>query len=65
MRNREAITRKLESIESNLNKMNLTLNQGNRDACFDIINDIREQIEQAKLYVESEPITGDELNRIN
>lgn len=64
MRNREATRRKLESIESNLNKLNLALNQGNRDACYDIINDIKDQIDQAKLYIESEPITGDELNRI-
>ena len=64
MRNREATRRKLESVESNLNKLNLALNQGNRDACFDIIEDIREQLDQAKLYIESEPTTGDELNRI-
>lgn len=65
MRNREATRRKLENIESNINKLNSALNQGNRDACYDIIEDIRDQIEQAKLYIESEPITGDELNRIN
>lgn len=63
MRNREATRRKLESIESQLNKLNLALNQGNRDVCYDIVNEIRDQIEQAKLYIESEPITGDELNR--
>ena len=44
--------------------LNLHLNRGDRDACFDVIDIMREQIEQAKLYLESEPITGDELNRI-
>lgn len=65
MRNREATLRKLDSIESNLNKINLYLNQGNREACYETVESLKEQIEQAKLYIESEPTTGDELNRIN
>jgi hypothetical protein len=64
MRNREATLRKLDSVESNLNKITVYLNQGNRDSCYETVESIREQIEQLKLYIESEPITGDELNRI-
>lgn len=64
MRNREATLKKLDSIESTLNQINLYLNQGNREACYNTVEVLREQIEQAKLYIESEPITGDELNRI-
>jgi len=64
MRNREATLRKLDSVESNLNKITVFLNQGNRDLCYETIDSIREQIEQLKLYIESEPMTGDELNRV-
>ena len=65
MRNREATLHKLDSVESNLNKMALTLNQGNREACYEVIQSLREQVEQLKLYIESEPISGSELNRFN
>ena len=64
MRNREATLRKLESIEAGLNQLNFNLNRGDRDACYQTIESIKNQIEQTKLYIESEPITGDELNRI-
>ena len=63
MRNREAVSKKVEGIESNLAKMGLRLNQGDREACFELITDIREQISQIQLYLESEPMTGQELNR--
>lgn len=65
MRNREATLRKLDSVESNLNKMVLTLNQGDRSACYEVIEALREQVEQLKTYIESEPITGSELNRLS
>jgi hypothetical protein len=65
MRNREATLRKLDSVESNLNRMILTLNQGDRNACYEVIEALREQVEQLKMYIESEPITGSELNRIS
>jgi len=64
MRNREATLRKLDSVESNLNKMTLTLNQGDREACYEVINLLREQVEQLKMYVESEPIANSELNSL-
>jgi len=62
MKNRDAVTRKLEGIESNLNKLNFTLNQGDREACYENIEAIREQVSQIKLYIETEPIAGGELN---
>jgi septation ring formation regulator EzrA len=63
MKHREPVLRKLDSIDSNLNKLNLTLNQGNRDAAKEVIESLREQVEQIKLYIENEPIIGNELNR--
>lgn len=64
MRNREATLKKLDSVESNLNQIMLSLNRGDRETCYQVVDSIREQVEQLKLYIESEPITGSELNRI-
>ena len=64
MRNREATLRKIDSIDSGLNKMILTLNQGDREACYEAINSLREQLDQLRTYIESEPISGSELNRV-
>jgi septation ring formation regulator EzrA len=64
MKHREPVLRKLDNIDSNLNKLNLALNQGDREAAREVIESVREQIEQIKLYIENEPIIGNELNRI-
>jgi septation ring formation regulator EzrA len=63
MKHREPVLKKLDSMDSNLNKLNLTLNQGDRVASKEIIDLLREQLEQIKLYIENEPIIGNELNR--
>ena len=63
MRNREAVLRKMDSVESNLTKLTFTLNQGDRNASREVIESIREQVEQLKLYIESEPLSGSELNQ--
>lgn len=63
MKHRDAVTKKLDNIESDLNKLNFNLNQGDRDSCFLTIDSIREKIDQIKTYLENEPIIGNELNR--
>jgi len=63
MKHRDAVTKKLDNIESDLNKLNFNLNQGDRDNCFLTIDTIREKIDQIKTYIENEPIIGNELNR--
>tara|TARA_R110000868_G_scaffold24409_1_gene96441 strand:+ start:1048 stop:1245 length:198 start_codon:yes stop_codon:yes gene_type:complete len=65
MKHREPVLRKLDSVESNLSKLNFSLNQGNRDGAFELINAIREQLDQIKGYIENEPIVGNEMNSIN
>ena len=62
MRNREAILKKLDSIDSNLNKLNTFLHQGRRDDCYETVDVIREQIDQIRTYIETDPISGAELN---
>jgi hypothetical protein len=40
----------------------MAVNMGNRELCYEIIEQAKTQIEQCKLYIESEPISGEELN---
>ena len=63
MKNREPVLKKLDSIDSKLARLMLGLNRGDRDNCVIVINEIKEVLEQTKGYIESEVITGRELNR--
>ena len=45
MNNRQPILKKIEQIESDLNKINLYLNQGNRDNCYVQIKEISEKLD--------------------
>lgn len=63
MRNRDAVIRKIENVESSLNKIVMLLNRGDREMCYEMIEGIREQLAQLSTYIESEPIDGHELNR--
>lgn len=63
MNNRQPILKKIEQIESDLNKVNLYLNQGNRDNCYTQIREISEKLDQIKTYILTEPFSGKELNR--
>lgn len=64
MRNREAIMKKIDSLETNVNKLNFALNKGDRELYNETFEKLMEQISQLRTYVESEPITGNEMNRI-
>ncbi len=64
MRNREAIMKKIDSLETNVNKLNFALNKGDRELYNETFDKLMEQISQLRTYVESEPIVGNELNRI-
>ena len=60
MKYRDAILKKLDNVDSSLNRLNLTLNQSDRDGSYTVIETLREQIEQIKGYVEAEGMTGNE-----
>ena len=60
MKYRDAILKKLDNVDLSLNRLNLTLNQGDRDGSYTVIETLREQIEQIKGYVEAEGMTGNE-----
>lgn len=58
MRNRDIIVRKLENIESNINKLNFYINQPtSADAYRELIDIMRDNINQAKDFLEQESIT--------
>ena len=63
MKNRDIVLRKIDSIDSNMNKLNFTLNRGDRDASYEIVESVRDLVSQLKIYIESEPIIGKELNK--
>lgn len=62
MRNRETILKKLDSIESNLNKLNFALNRQDIALYNETFEKLIEQTSQIRTYIESEPIIGNELN---
>jgi hypothetical protein len=64
MKHREPVLKKLDSMESKLSKLALGLNRGDREGCYKVLEEIKVNLEQTKGYIESEPITGNELNRI-
>ena len=63
MKNRDIVLRKIDSIDSNMNKLNFILNRGDRDASYEIVESVRDLVSQLKTYIESEPIIGKELNK--
>ena len=63
MKNREIIMRRLERAESNMEKLNFVLSrQGTREQFNDLIQEIREVIQDAKSFVQQEPMSQGEVN---
>jgi len=62
MRNREASLRKVDQIDSSLKKVISYLRRGDEQNFNDTLEDMNEQIDQLRTYIDSEPIVGDELN---
>jgi hypothetical protein len=63
MKNREIIMRRLEHIESNMTKLDFILKrQGSREEFETIIFDTKEYINDAKAFVQQEPLSQGEIN---
>lgn len=62
MRNREAALRKIDQIDSSLNKLLSHLRRGDEQSFNETIGNMREQIDQLRTYIETERIDGYELN---
>jgi len=66
MRNRETINRKLEQIESNLTKMVFVLKrQGTREEFETLVDNTKDLTEQIKAFISIEPISPNEINKLN
>ena len=63
MKNREIIMRRLEHIESNMTKLDFILKrQGNREEFEEVIFDTKEYINDAKAFIQQEPLSPGEIN---
>ena len=63
MKNREIIMRRLETIESNMSKLDFILKrQGSREEFEDVIADIRDKVNEAKAFIQQEPLSPGEIN---
>ena len=64
MKNRDIIMRRLETIESNMSKLDFILKrQGSREEFEDVIADIRDKVNEAKAFVQQEPLSPGEINQ--
>jgi len=64
MKNREIIMRRLEKAESNMEKLSFFLNrQGTREQFSEVIQETREVIQDAKSFVQQEPLGPGEVNQ--
>lgn len=63
MKNRENILRELDKIESLTNQLNLIIKRQEPISVYmETLEKLRERVDQARLYVNNEPIGGYELN---
>jgi len=62
MRNREASLRKVDQIDSSLKKLISFLRRGDEQSFNSTLEDMNEQIDQLRTYIESERIDGYEMN---
>lgn len=62
MRNREAALKKIDQIDSSLKKLISFLRRGDEQSFNDTLEDMNEQIDQLRTYIDSEPIIGYEMN---
>jgi hypothetical protein len=63
MKNREIIMRRLERAEGGLEKIHFFLNRGgSREQVEEVLTMIREDISDAKAFVQQEPTSPGEIN---
>jgi hypothetical protein len=63
MKNREIIMRRMERVEGGIEKMMLAMRQGNWRAVDEIIQEMRDNINDAKGFVQQEPLGPGEINQ--
>ena len=63
MKNREIIMRRMERVEGGIEKLQLALRQGNWILVDEILQEMRENLGDAKAFVQQEPLGPGEINR--
>jgi hypothetical protein len=63
MKNREIITRRLEKSEGQIEKLHFFLQRGGtREQVEDVLKELKESIQDAKTFVQQEPLSPYEIN---
>lgn len=62
MRNRDLIMKKIESLESALQKIDFSAKRNDWNTFSETIVETREKISQLRTYIETQPFSGDEIN---
>jgi len=63
MKNREIIMRRMERVEGGIEKLQLALRQGNWILVDEILQEMRENLGDAKAFVQQEPLGPGEINQ--
>lgn len=62
MKNREIIMRRLERVEGMIEKLQLALRRSDWNTVNEILQDMRENLGDAKAFVQQEPLGPNEIN---
>ena len=62
MKNREIIMRRIEKVEGCIEKLQLALRRGDWVKVDEFIQDMRESLGDAKVFVQQEPLGPNEIN---
>jgi hypothetical protein len=62
MKNRDSALRKIDQIDTSLNKLISQLKRNDEQGFIETVDNMREQIDQLRTYIDTEPINGYELN---
>jgi len=63
MKNREIIMRQMERVEGGIEKLQLALRRGDWNVVDEIIQEMRDNINDAKAFVQQEPLGPGEINQ--
>lgn len=62
MKNREIIMRRMERVEGGIEKLQLALRQADWNRVNEILQEMRENLSDAKSFVQQEPLGPGEIN---
>jgi hypothetical protein len=63
MKNREIIMRRMERVEGGIEKLQLALRRGEWNVVEEVIQEMRDNINDAKAFIQQEPLGPGEINQ--